>query len=71
MPHHQRQLLPTIGTIAERCNESVHRVRYVLETRGIEPSGRAGNARVFTDADVDRVRAELARIDRGKNGKNG
>lgn len=62
------QSFPTIGTIAEQLCQPVHRIRYVLQTRRIQPSGRAGNARVFTDADIERVQVELARIDRAREG---
>ncbi|MFH1265790.1 MAG: hypothetical protein ABIK89_08675 [Planctomycetota bacterium] len=55
--------LPTVGTIAQRLGEPVHRVTYVIETRGIEPIGKAGHARVFTEAAVDRIASELRRID--------
>jgi DNA-binding transcriptional MerR regulator len=58
--------VPTVGSIAHQLGVPIHRIRYVIESRGIEPSGWAGNARVFTDADVERIRAELARIDQGK-----
>jgi DNA-binding transcriptional MerR regulator len=54
--------VPTVGSIAQQLGVPLHRVRYVIESRAIEPSGWAGNARVFTDADVDRIRSELARI---------
>jgi len=56
--------VPTVGSIADQLGVPVHRVRYVIESRGIEPSGRAGNARVFSDADVDRIASELRRIER-------
>ena len=46
-------IVPTVGSIADRLGVPVHRIRYVVESRGIEPTGRAGNARVFTDADLE------------------
>jgi DNA-binding transcriptional MerR regulator len=55
--------LPTVGTIAARAKVPVHRVLYVIESRGIRPVGRAGNARVFTEADALRIAGELRRID--------
>ena len=55
--------LPTVGTIAERLGQPIHRVEYVIKSREIEPCGRAGNARVFTEADVERIASELSRID--------
>ena len=52
--------VPTVGAIARRYGVEVHRVRYVIQSRGIEPTGRAGNARIFTDADVERIGASRA-----------
>jgi hypothetical protein len=37
---------PTTGAIAAKVGELVHRVEYIIRSRGIRPSGRAGNARV-------------------------
>ena len=54
--------VPTVGEIARRLGVPVHRVEYVLRTRSIVPSGRAGNLRLFTEADVERIRQELDRI---------
>jgi hypothetical protein len=61
-------LMPTIGIIAERLGEPLHRIEYIIRSRNIQPSGRAGNARVFTEADIDRIDAELRRIDAEKGG---
>jgi len=58
----------TVGSIAEQLGVPVHRIRYVIESRRIEPSGRAGNARIFTDADVERIASELRRIERDREG---
>jgi hypothetical protein len=55
-------LLPTFGVIAEQLGAPPHRVNYVIESRGIKPRGRAGNARVFSDADVQQLASELRRI---------
>jgi DNA-binding transcriptional MerR regulator len=60
--------LPTIGTIADRLGEPVHRIEYVIRSRNIQPSGRAGNVRVFTEGDIERVASELRRIEAGKGG---
>ena len=61
-------IVPTVGEIARRLGVPVHRIEYVIRARKIEPTGRAGNVRVFTDADVDHIRAELRRIDAEKKG---
>ena len=60
--------VPTVGEIARRIGEPVHRVEYIIRARSIRPSGRAGNCRVFTDADVAYIAAELRRIDAEKKG---
>ena len=60
---------PTVGEIARRIGEPIHRVEYVIRTRNLQPRGRAGNCRVFTDDDVAYIAAELRRIDAEK-GKN-
>ena len=56
-------LVPTTGEIARRINRPVHRVEYIIRTRHIRPSGRAGNMRIFTEADVQLIAEELRRID--------
>ncbi len=61
--------LPTIGEIAARLGVPLHRVGYVIDSRGIRPAGRAGHARVFTEADVDHIAGELARIERDRGGQ--
>jgi hypothetical protein len=53
----------TVGEIARRLVQPVHRVEYVIRSRKITPISRAGNARVFADADVQRIAGELRRID--------
>jgi len=57
-------LFPTVGEIARRLNEPIHRVSYIIRSRGITPGGWAGNSRVFAEADIQRIAAELAK--RGK-----
>ena len=52
----------TVGTLARRYGEPLHRVEYVIKTRGIRPCGRAGNARVFSEEDAARIGDELRRI---------
>jgi DNA-binding transcriptional MerR regulator len=55
--------VPTIGEIAKRLGEALHRVEYVIRTRGIQPAGRAGNVRIFTEPDVALIAHELRLID--------
>ncbi|QKK08403.1 MAG: hypothetical protein HND58_09595 [Planctomycetota bacterium] len=49
----------TIGVIARRVNQPLHRVEYFLRSNAICPIGRAGNARVFDEGVVAQVRAAL------------
>ena len=56
-------VVPTVGEIARRLGEPLHRIEYVIRAREVQPVSRAGNARVFSDADVEYIRGELRRID--------
>jgi len=58
--------LPTIGEIARRLGVPTHRVEYIIRARGIRPCGLAGNARVFDEAGVEAIAAELERIETAK-----
>lgn len=61
--------LLTVGEIARRLQEPVHRVEYMLRTRDqLRPVGRAGNVRVFNEADLEFIRSELRRIDEERKG---
>lgn len=53
----------TVGVIADKLDEKLHRVEYVIRTRSIKPASTAGHARVFTEADLQYIAAELRRID--------
>jgi hypothetical protein len=61
-------VMPTVGEIARRLGQPVHRVEYVLRSRQIRPAGRPGNCRVFAEEDVARIAAELRRIESRKGG---
>lgn len=58
----------TVGEIARRIGCPLHRVEYVIRARRLRPKGRAGNARVFTEADVSYIASEIRRIDTEKGG---
>lgn len=60
--------LPTVGEISRRTGAPVHRIEYVIRSRDIQPAGRAGNLRVFTEADVQHIASELQRIDADRGG---
>ena len=58
----------TVGVIAEKLKAPLHKVSYVIRTRRIEPQGRAGNVRVFSDVATKRIAAEIRRIARRNSG---
>jgi hypothetical protein len=60
--------MPTVGEIARRLGEPVHKIEYVLRTRNIRPSAIAGNCRVYAEEDVERIAAELQGINARKDG---
>jgi hypothetical protein len=60
--------MPTVGEIARRLDEPIHRIEYILRTRDIRPSGIAGNCRVYAQEDVERIAIELRDIDARKDG---
>jgi DNA-binding transcriptional MerR regulator len=61
-------VMPTVGEIARRLGQPVHRIEYVVRSRQIHPGGRAGNCRVFAEEDVARIAAELRLIEGRKGG---
>jgi hypothetical protein len=56
-----------VGEIARRVGEPIHRVEYVIRSRGITPRGIAGNARVFSAEAVQRIEQELRIIQAARN----
>jgi hypothetical protein len=54
--------LPTLGEIARRLGEPVHRIEYVIRSRHIRHSGIAGNCRIFDQEAVQLIEQELLRI---------
>lgn len=55
--------VPTVGEIARRLGESLHRIEYVIRSRHIQPVSRAGHVRIFTESDVVLIGDELRLID--------
>jgi hypothetical protein len=58
----------TVGVIARQNGVPVHRVEYVIKSRDIQPASVAGNARIFSEADVEYIGAELRRINEEREG---
>lgn len=57
-----------VGELVRRLGVPIHRVLYVIRSRGIRPVSKAGNARLFSEADAKRLASELRRIDAAKGG---
>ncbi len=53
----------TVGVMADRLGVARHRVEYVIRSRGIEPMNWAGNARIFSEASLEYIASELARME--------
>ena len=62
MPQTCARLL-TVGEIARRLGEPIHRIEYIIRTRDICPKSWAGSCRVFHEDDVTYIASELRRID--------
>jgi hypothetical protein len=52
----------TAGDIASEAGVPLHRVQYILKSRKVEPAGRVGVFRLFTDSDRQYILAELRRL---------
>ena len=57
----------SIGQIAAMLKVPPWRVLYIVSTRRIQPCARVGHCRVFDQCAVNRIRGELARIDRKRS----
>jgi hypothetical protein len=62
------ETLLTIGEIARRLGQELHRIEYVIRSRKIQPTSWAGHARVFREADLVRIASELRRIQNEREG---
>jgi hypothetical protein len=58
----------TLGRIAQRLGEPLHRIAYIVESRHLKPSGRAGCLRIFSESDLQYIASELRRIDAERGG---
>ena len=61
----------TVGEIARRLNCPIHRIEYLVQSRNIQPTQRAGNLRVFSQETYAFIEAELKKSQRSakKRGK--
>lgn len=62
------QTLWTVARIATHLGVDRHRIEYLIDARGIKPIARAGIARIFAPADVDRLAREITRINAEREG---
>jgi len=49
----------TVGQAAALLGVGIHRVKYLLETGALSPSGRLGRLRILSPGDVEKARALL------------
>jgi len=56
--------LVTVGQVAKRLDVPIHVVAYLLRSRRIEPTARAGILRLYDEASVKRIAAEVERVAR-------
>ena len=59
----------TIGDLADEVGISLGKADYIIRTRGITHSARAGCLRLFNDDAVQRVRIEVQLINARKEGR--
>lgn len=52
-----------LGAIGQTIGKPTHTVRYICESRGIEPVGKAGQAKIYTDEQLSRIAAEARALD--------
>lgn len=55
----------TLGQIARESNEPLHRLLYVVHSRGIRESCRVGRLRLYDDEAAERIKQALAVTKRG------
>jgi len=59
----------SVGTLARLFRVPVHRIQYVIRSRGIAHVGMAGNVRLYDEAAAQWIGSELRRIADDRNGK--
>lgn len=58
----------TVARIASHLGVDRHRIEYLIDARGIKPIARAGIARIFAPADVERLAREIEKINTEREG---
>ena len=57
-----KQDLLTLGQLAERVGATTHQTKYAVDQYRIEPAGRVGILRVWTEEAIPLVKGALTRI---------
>lgn len=52
----------TVGVIADKLGCPIHRVEYLIRSRGIQPVQRAGNFRVFSQEALSLLQKEQDKV---------
>jgi hypothetical protein len=71
MPVPNTSVSLTVGEMARRLDQPVHRITYIVRSRNIQPASRAGALRVFTEADLAVVAEALGIQEDVPNPKRG
>jgi len=58
----------TVGEIAVRLGQPVHRIEYVIDSRRLRPMAWAGHARIFSESDLQFIESVLHRMDADREG---
>lgn len=58
------EVLLTVGEIARRLDQPLHRIRYLIDARGVKPVAKAGHAWVYDQDALQRLGAEFGSEDR-------
>ena len=64
MTTEQAVKLNTVGVLAEKLGQPIHRIQYLLRTRPhIQPAALAGRSRLYSEKAVAQLRYELNAMD--------
>jgi hypothetical protein len=58
----------SLGELSRRLDEPLHRLEYIIRSRGIKPCLIAGGRHFYTEATTEQIRKELERIAEKRGG---
>ena len=58
----------TVGEIAARLGQPIHRIEYVIDSRGLRPTAWAGHARIFSESDLQFIEGVIRKMDADRGG---